>query len=763
MKRSFVELIIGLTVVLLLTGFAIYEMREAQNEAEMVRVEELDAQSVSLRDTRFDLSSLLSIEAFRLADTPRTRGVLLDSVQANPQLIQYLYKSNDSASSVAFSPDGKTLVTGNENGVIVLWDAATGKSTRQLVAKWNPPSEIPRKPGEPTLGPVSNLIFSPDGKMLIAVIYTMYDDERIITFWNVTTGQPIAQPLLENKLPDDLILSPDRKMLAASEEGDISFWNVEKGQFVGQFPLGLFEGEPVGLNAFPVVYSPVFSPDGKTLAAISSVNTVTFWDVATLQPIGQPLMVGELYVENGVERIAYTKDGKNLLTAYPDGTLTSWDLTTRQSVRQLHPLQTSNAYLPNGYKFIFSPDTSLVAISNGNTINIVDTQTGQQIIQPLIGNANEIGDMAFSPDGKMLASVGSDGVALWDLVGRQSLGQILADHGGSSMSLSHDGKMLASDNGPSVIIWNIATHKPIEQLGSGNELAFNPVAFSPDGKILAAGNGQGMTLWDVATGKLIGMPLSGFDQTFSTAFSPDGKILAFDSSTTILLWNAQTHQRIGEPLKGDMGVVDSMAFSPDGKIFAAGGALNPIRMWEVATWQPICQPMMGHSDAVYSIVFSPNGKILASSSEDGTIIFWDIATQKIIGLPLVLPTNSIPEALAFSPDGKVLVSGNYDNTINLWNVLTHQPIGQGLAGNDWPVNQVAFSPDGNTLATTSDKIILWDMNPQSWIEKICQRVGRNFERSEWAQYFPGETYHATCPQWPLEAEPTPTPAVTLTP
>ena len=184
------------------------------------------------------------------------------------------------------------------------------------------------------------------------------------------------------------------------------------------------------------------------------------------------------------------------------------------------------------------------------------------------------------------------------------------------------------------------------------------------------------------------------------------------------------------------------------------------KLWDVAAHQLIGKPMMGHLSVVYSITFSPDDKILASSSGDGTIIFWDIATQKIIGQPLTLPTNSIPTNLAFSPNGKMLVSGNYDNTIVLWDVATNHPIGQGLIGNDWPVESLAFSPYRNTLASSSDKIMLWNMNPRSWVEKICQCVGRNLMRNEWTQYLPGETYHATCPQWPLEPMATPTSVAT---
>jgi len=118
--------------------------------------------------------------------------------------------------------------------------------------------------------------------------------------------------------------------------------------------------------------------------------------------------------------------------------------------------------------------------------------------------------------------------------------------------------------------------------------------------------------------------------------------------------------------------------------------------------------------------------------------------------------------VAFSPDGKTLASASNDQTIILWDVASRQPIGQPLSGHSSAVFSVAFSPDGKTLASGSldNTIILWNLNPRLWIEKTCQRAGRNFTRAEWEKDFPNEEYRKTCEQWPLEPEPTVIPTVT---
>jgi WD40 repeat protein len=140
-------------------------------------------------------------------------------------------------------------------------------------------------------------------------------------------------------------------------------------------------------------------------------------------------------------------------------------------------------------------------------------------------------------------------------------------------------------------------------------------------------------------------------------------------------------------------------------------------------------------------------------------------SRQIIGRPLRGHTGVI-NSIAFSPDGKTLASGSYDNTIILWDVSavlnpsveTAEPIGQPLTG--YTVTSLAFSPDGKTLASGKNDgtLILWDVSPEAWIEQSCQRAGRNFTQAEWQQYFPGEEYQITCPQWPLEKTVIPTPS-----
>jgi WD40 repeat protein len=381
----------------------------------------------------------------------------------------------------------------------------------------------------------------------------------------------------------------------------------------------------------------------------------------------------------------------------------------------------------------FSPDgKTLASGSYEGTVILWDLATGKLIGQLLSGHTNVVSSVAFSPDGKTLASGSYDGtVILWNVATRQPIGQPLRWHGSivTSVAFSPDGNTLASgsDNG-TVILWDVATRQPIGQPLSGHT-SVTSVAFSPDGKTLASGSAdQTVILWDVVTRQPIGQPLSRHTNVVtSVAFSPDGNTLASGSwDQTVILWDVATRQPIGQPLSGHGGIVTSVAFSPDSKTLASGSWDQTVILWDVATRQPIGQPLSGHTNIVTSVAFNPNGKTLASGSYDGSVILWDMDTGKLIGQPLSGHTN-IVTSVAFSPDGKILASGSADSTVILWDVTTRQPIGQPLKRHTEIVTSMAFSPDGKTLASGSDdgSVILWDVATR---QPIGQPLKRHSER-----------------------------------
>jgi WD40 repeat protein/transcriptional regulator with XRE-family HTH domain len=366
----------------------------------------------------------------------------------------------------------------------------------------------------------------------------------------------------------------------------------------------------------------------------------------------------------------------------------------------------------------FSPDGKIMASGSGDgAVRLSNLATHQQIGSPLTGHGGPVNSVAFSPDGKSLASGGDDDtVRLWDLATHRQIGRPFTGRGGSvvnTVAFSPDGTTLASGSlDGTVRLWDVATHQQVGRLPAGG-VAILSVAFSPDGKTLASGSGDGtVRLWEMASHRQIGSPLTGHGGPVnSVAFSPDGKSLASGGADgTVRLWDLATHRQIGGPLTGHDGPVFSVAFTPDGKSLASGGADKTVRLWDLATHRQIGSPLTGHGGLVNSVAFSPDGKALASGSDDHTVRLWDLATGRQIGRPLTGHRASV-SSVTFSPDGTTLATGSVDFTARLWDLATGRQVGSPLNGHSSVVESVAFSPDGKTLATGGEDgtARLWDL------------------------------------------------------
>jgi WD40 repeat protein/tetratricopeptide (TPR) repeat protein len=549
---------------------------------------------------------------------------------------------------------------------------------------------------------VSALAYSPDGRQLASAGFS--GTSGVVRLWDAATAQQLRTIPVPGLGASGVAFSSDGHRLAV-----VSRMNPPKAQGRGPFGGQLFlfaaaTGDPIGST--PELDEPLegvsFSPDGTRLASAGPKDRKAHvWEAATLREV--------LTFEGQV--VTFSPDGRHLATAYED-TVSIREVATGKELR------TFQGHAAGVRGLAYSRDGKrLASCGDDHTVRVWEVDTGRTL-DIFKGHTGPVQGLALSPDARLLASAALDHtVRLWQAGTGVESREVArpAEEGIARLALSRDGERLATSGAAGrVEVWdtargaNLLTIHPFRALLTG-------LAFSADGQRLAVGGVGGLlSVRDAATGRELGAPPAADHMTFSAlAYSPDGRVLAAAQGQRVRLWDADAMTVLRDAAATYEAEVTSIAFRPDGRRIAVAGKGQLVTQVEVATGRTLGDLRHLHEARVLGgVACSPDGRRLASACEDGTVQTWEAETLYETDRRLVLfkghsgPVN----CLAYSPDGRRLATGGDDRTVRVWGAATGKELlTLRLPG---PVRGLTFSPLGDALfAHDGEAVRVWETWP----------------------------------------------------
>ena len=659
------------------------------------------------------------------------------------------------STGVAFSPDGRLIASADAAGDVQVWNATSGRLDLDLhsdSADTGTAIVYREAVGE-------DVAFSRDGRLVVSG-----GSDGYVRIWDVATGKPVGHPIAVDPPAGRqagldpgvtaVAFSPDSGLLAtAGGSGSVRFWNPQTGAPAGT-PLLADPGQAPGSDGVVAI---AFSHDGSLLATAGQFGQVRVWTVAARSLAAGPISDSSGVVKGGqasCSSLAFSPDG-TLLACAGFGSAQLFNARTGTVISDLFEPEISPGVSTGVNVVAFSPRADLLA--TGSTSGVATlwnatagTQDGTTVgaeVSPVASQLHYEGVLLASGD-MLITGSGSDGYA-------QLTGPALPAAGGQGAwgitgeTFSPDGRLLAVLAGQDLRLLDARTGKPWRQpivAAPGRHDQLAAAVFSPRDDLVATLDTQGHgQLWNTTTGASIGQPFAvgaEFDaQQFmagrAVAFSPDERLLAVASlGGNVQLLSTATGNQVSESVTASPRPASSAV---------AGGPPPPVSV----------------DGSIGSVAFSATGRLLASASADGYVRLWNPVTGAQAGSPIAIDPASQESAspgiaaLAFSPDGRYLATVDGNGEIRLWD--TEKRIAVGLPfpagtlndgyGRTFTPASVAFSADGSVLVSVSQfggGIEAWP----TWLltdphAALCAQVGPP-TADEWAKYAPGDPEPDMC-------------------
>ena len=739
---------------------AIANETEAKRQAILALSENLSALALDRIDTDYAEALLLGVESYRLLQVneldqghyPDTLPVLLQKIptglirtQAAPPV--------GGVHKILYSPDGNHMVTLSDT--IDLWETGNPLSP-DPVGSWNntPSSKA------------SDAAFSPD----TATLAVGHQDGHV-ELWNIE-GEDVERIASFDAFPPQSFLdvkvaiSTDDKILAVAGNGTVNLFDMSSPGSMHEIGHVSHPHEGAGIDYL------WFDPNFKNPLLVTGGQDKTFrvWNLkeASLRPSYPYLTIprGEGIADIAISSKYLAVAGSQTIDIYYNF-LNGFKLINSVSYAGVHRgLIESMSFSPSNARLFTAGQDGTVA-----EWDVMDPYRAK-LIKVEAGHTNRVLSTAFHPSGNFIASGGNDSrVVFWDI--RQETvpsiwqSRILSDAPITDLAYSPKTELLAIGNQSGKIkLWDLATpdspsvRRSISIRGPAVSVAFNPdeTELFFIGDFIASYNPtayvRDITRLDYSQDRPI------FETNTTEIFAPgNGYLLAgeiSDGTLNVFQWRVAKE---GITRAARAVVQNSCPFKD--AVFARNGTLAAVAACTLQLWD-----FPGDQAPSLITELDVENPMDIALNSDGTLLVSANASRNSFSIWRLLKTGqtdliktqndahlNVVTSVAISPDEKMLATGSTDKSVILWDITeVENPVQRVIfQGHSSAIlsGGLFFSADGKTLISASQgEVIVWDIDPQSWVERACNIAGRNFNRQEWDEYIGNEVYHSTCPQFP---------------